>query len=95
MAGAGAISEIEMELARLAKVAFDSHRYESCLSSLNKLQESRGSDGRVAHNRAVAQYLLSNLTLTDGFRKALLLVNTQVLDICICIGCVRSVPSVC
>ncbi|XP_064398304.1 CCR4-NOT transcription complex subunit 10-like isoform X3 [Halichondria panicea] len=67
----------EIELARLAKEAFDSHRYESCLSSLNKLQEHRRSDGRVAHNRAVAQYLLSNLTLTDGFKKSLLSVNAQ------------------
>ena len=71
----------EIELARLAKEAFDTHRYESCLSSLNKLQECRRSDGRVAHNRAVAQYLLSNLTLTDGFKKSLLSVNAQVLVI--------------
>lgn len=75
---ASTITEDEMELARLAKEAFDSHRYESCLSSLNKLQECRGNDGRVAHNMAVAQYLLSNLTFTDGFRKALQSVNTQV-----------------
>ncbi len=78
---ASVVTENEMELAKLAKEGFDGHRYESCLSSLNKLQECRGNDGRVAHNRAVAQYLLSNLTLTDGFRKALVSVDTQVLII--------------
>ena len=67
-----------MELARQAKESFDNHRYESCLSALNKLQESRRTDGRVAHNRAVAQYFLSNLTLTDVFRKSLQSVNAQV-----------------
>ena len=74
----GAVTENEIELARTAEEAFDAHRYEGCLSTLNKLQESRKQDGRVAHNRAVAQYMLSNLTLTDGFRKALQSVNSQV-----------------
>ena len=32
----------------------------------------------MAHNRAIAQYLLSNLTLTDEFRKSLHTVNMQV-----------------
>lgn len=74
----GPATESEIELAKLAKEAFDAHLYESCLSTLNKLQDSRKQDGRVAHNRAVAQYMLSNLTLTDGFRKALQTVNYQV-----------------
>ena len=51
-------------------------------SSLNKLLDARWTDGRVAHNRTVAQYLLSNCTLTDDFRKSLHAVSTQVgLDI--------------
>lgn len=74
----GPATDGEMELARQAKESFDNHRYESCLSALNKLQESRRTDGRVAHNRAVAQYFLSNLTLTDVFRKSLQSVNAQV-----------------
>lgn len=66
------------ELAQQAKEAFDNHRYESCLSTLNKLMELRRNDKRVAHNRAVARYLLSNLTLTDEFRKHLQTLKTQV-----------------
>ena len=72
------VSDHEPELARMAKEAFDNQRYESCLSALNKLLDARRRDPRVAHNRAVAQYLLSNLTLTDEFRKNLQAVNVQV-----------------
>lgn len=78
MEGDGDVSEHELELARSAKDAFDLHRYESCLSALNKLLDARRHDARVAHNRAVAQYLLSNLTLTDEFRKNLHAVHMQV-----------------
>ena len=62
-------------------------RYESCLSTLNRLLESRRHDARVAHNRAVAQYLLSNLTFTDEFRRSLHTVNMQVcVWVCGCVG---------
>ena len=71
-------SEQVQELARQAKEAFDSHRYESCLSTLNKLMEIRRHDKRAAHNRAVARYLLSNLTLTDEFRRNLQALKAQV-----------------
>lgn len=71
------VSDHEPELARVAKEAYDNQRYESCLSALNKLLDARRRDPRVAHNRAVAQYLLSNLTLTDEFRKNLQAVNVQ------------------
>lgn len=66
-----------LELARQAKEAFDKQSYESCLSTLNKLMEVRRHDKRVAHNRSVARYLLSNLTLTDEFRKNLQTLKTQ------------------
>lgn len=72
------VSEHELELAKVAKDSFHSHRYESCLSALNKLLDCRRHDGRVIHNRAVAQYLLSNLTHTDDFRKTLQTVSAQV-----------------
>lgn len=75
-------SEQDLELAGVAKDAFDNHRYESCLSALNKLLDSRRRDGRVVHNRAVAQYLLSNLTHTDEFRRTLQSVSAQVLYVC-------------
>lgn len=70
-----------LELAQQAKEAFDNHRYESCLSTLNKLMEVRRHDKRVAHNRAVARYLLSNLTLTDEFRKNLQTLKAQVRNV--------------
>ena len=73
----GKDTEQMLELARQAKDAFDGHRYESCLSALNKLMEIRRHDKRVAHNRAVARYLLSNLTLTDEFRRNLHALKTQ------------------
>ena len=76
-----AVSDQELELARMAKEAFNNHRYESCLSALNKLLDCRRQDGRVLHNRAVAQYLLSNLTHTDDFRKTLQSVSAQVTSI--------------
>lgn len=52
-------------------------RYESCLSILKKLVEIRQEDARVTHNKAVAQYLLSNLTKTDEFRRTLEAVEFQ------------------
>ena len=79
---ADTVTDSDVELAKNAKSAFDNHRYESCLSSLNKLLDARRTDARVAHNRAVAQYLLSNLTLTDDFRKSLHSVSAQV---CACV----------
>lgn len=52
-------------------------RYENCLSVLKKLVELRQEDARVTHNKAVAQYLLSNLTKTDEFRRTLEAVELQ------------------
>lgn len=75
------MAELELELSRAARDAFHSHRYESCLSALNKLLDTRRYDVRVIHNRAVAQYLLSNLTHTDDFRRTLHSVNVQVTKI--------------
>ena len=75
---ADSVSEQDVELAKTARDAFNSHRYENCLSALNKLLDSRKHDGRVVHNRAVAQFLLSNLTHTDEFRRTLQSVSTQV-----------------
>ena len=52
-------------------------RYESCLSILKKLVELRQEDARVTHNKAVAEYLLSNYTKTDEFRRTLQSVEIQ------------------
>lgn len=75
------IEEQDLELARVAKESFNNHRYESCLSALNKLLDCRRQDARVVHNRAVAQYLLSNLTHTDEFRRTLQSVSAQVVQL--------------
>ena len=83
---ADSVSEQDVELAKVARDAFNSHRYESCLSALNKLLDSRRHDGRVVHNRAVAQFLLSNLTHTDEFRRTLQSVSTQV----VVVACIYS-----
>ena len=80
-------SSDEEHLAKQAYEAFQNQNYESCLSHLTKLVELRPNDSRVLHNRyemitciqiissilirAVAKYNLSNLTLTDDFRKSL------------------------
>ena len=67
------------------------YRYEGCLSALNRLVELRRDDWRVAHNRAVAQYLLSNLTKTDEFRRNLITIEQQFERDAECSGVVVSV----
>lgn len=78
MAGVSEQLQQDVELSRVARDSFHGHRYESCLSALNKLLDSRRYDGRIIHNRAVAQYMLSNLTHTDEFRRTLQSVSAQV-----------------
>ena len=83
----------EDQLAKQAYEAFQNQSYESCLSCLTKLVELRPTDPRVLHNRysschvyitskcvprAVAKYCLSNLTLTDDFRKSLNFISQRV-----------------
>ena len=72
------LSEQDLELARVAKEEFDKCSYESCLSVLKKLQESRRQDASVAHNIALTQYHWSKLTCTDEFRRSLHSVRSQV-----------------
>lgn len=87
-------SSEEEHLAKYAYEAFQNQSYESCLSNLTKLVELRPNDSRVLHNRyhlcsrafkysipttrAVAKYYLSNLTLTDDFRKTLNYISQRV-----------------
>lgn len=84
----------EEYFAKQAYEAFQNQSYESCLSHLTKLVELRPNDSRVLHNRylfydhvhsnktsyyrAVAKYYLSNLTLTDDFRKTLNYISQRV-----------------
>ena len=86
-------SSEEEHLAKYAYEAFQNQSYESCLSHLTKLVELRPNDSRVLHNRysfsltctqlllyvrAVAKYYLTNLTLTDDFRKTLNYISQRV-----------------
>ena len=71
------MADHEVDLAELAKKNFEEQSFESCLSTVNKLCELKKSDPKVLHNRAVAHYYLSNLTLTDDFKKVLYQVDQQ------------------
>ena len=72
------LSQDELELAMQAGQHYRAQRYESCLTTINRLWERRRDDPRVLHNKAVARYYLSNLTQTDDFRKTLQQVSEQV-----------------
>ena len=72
------VTDQERELANHAQVEFESKHYDSCLVTLAKLAEIRKNDSKVQHNRAVAQYYLSNLFKTDEFSKNLQLLRKQV-----------------
>ena len=72
------LSQEELELAMQAGQHYRAQRYESCLTTINRLWERRREDPRVLHNKAVARYYLSNLTQTDDFRKTLQQVSEQV-----------------
>ena len=71
------MADHEVDLAELAKRNFEEQSFESCLSTVNKLCDLKKSDPKVLHNRAVAHYYLSNLTLTDDFKKVLYQVDQQ------------------
>ena len=71
------MADHEVDLAELAKRNFEEQNFESCLSTVNKLCDLKKSDPKVLHNRAVAHYYLSNLTLTDDFKKVLYQVEQQ------------------
>lgn len=91
------LSQEELELAMQAGQHYRAQRYESCLTTINRLWERRREDPRVLHNKAVARYYLSNLTQTDDFRKTLQQVSEQVLcaarRICGSLSCCVSLAS--
>jgi len=66
-----ATTEQERELAQRANTEFDRGEYESCLSMISHLAETRGHDLKVIHNQAVAAYYKSGMTRTDEFKSAL------------------------
>ena len=71
------MADHEVDLAELAKRNFEDQSFESCLTTVNKLCDLKKSDPKVLHNRAVAHYYLSNLTLTEDFKKVLYQVDQQ------------------
>ncbi|CAG9764189.1 unnamed protein product [Ceutorhynchus assimilis] len=65
------VSDSERDLAQNATAEFKKKNYSLCLQSINKLETVRPNDFKVVHNKAVAQYLESDLKKTDEFEKNL------------------------
>ncbi|XP_052230090.1 CCR4-NOT transcription complex subunit 10-like isoform X2 [Dreissena polymorpha] len=65
------VTEQQKELAALAMQEFDRKQFTSCCNVMNKLMAQRGSDPRVVHNKAVADFCLSGSQSTDEFRQSL------------------------
>uniref|UniRef100_A0A131XTM8 CCR4-NOT transcription complex subunit 10 n=1 Tax=Ixodes ricinus TaxID=34613 RepID=A0A131XTM8_IXORI len=53
------VSEQEKQLAATATAEFNAGRYASCIEALDKLRALRPTDGKVAHNRAIARFYAS------------------------------------
>ena len=82
-----ATTEQERELAQQATAEFEHGQYDSCLSIITKLSETRGYDLKVIHNQAIAAYYLSGLIKTDEFKSALNDVYSKVSELCYVILC--------
>lgn len=65
------VTEQQKELASQAMQEFDRKQFTSCCNIMNKLMALRGSDPRVVHNKAVADFCLSGSQSTDEFRQSL------------------------
>ena len=61
----------QKELAASAMQEFERKQFTSCCNIMNKLMAARGTDPRVVHNKAVADFCLSGLQSTDEFRQSL------------------------
>jgi hypothetical protein len=65
------VTEQQKELAAQAMQEFDRKQFTSCCNIMNKLMALRGTDPRVVHNKAVADFCLSGSQSTDEFRQSL------------------------
>lgn len=65
------VTEQQKELAASAMLEFERKQFTSCCNIMNKLMALRGTDPRVVHNKAVADFCLSGLQSTDEFRHSL------------------------
>ncbi|XP_058815809.1 CCR4-NOT transcription complex subunit 10 [Topomyia yanbarensis] len=65
------ISDLEHDLEVQAFNEFQKADYPSCLQTLHKLQKSQESNPKVIHNRAVAEFYISDLRRYDQFRKTM------------------------
>ena len=74
-------SEEERQLASQAQQEFDHINYDACLATLSKLNNTRGPDPKIQHNKAVVEYYKSKSQRTDEFRKALKDVCSKVVDV--------------
>lgn len=64
-----AVSEEEKQMATSAATDFHAGRYSACLDTLDKLYVLRPADPKVAHNRAVARYHASLITMEEFGRE--------------------------
>ncbi|KAK7076165.1 CCR4-NOT transcription complex subunit 10, partial [Halocaridina rubra] len=70
-------TDTERDLAQAALAEFNKSNYQTTLTLLNQLQESRPKDPKVLMNKAVAEYYRSDLKKTDAFRKQLVEICSQ------------------
>lgn len=76
--------EITFELLALSEInvlfyqEFNKGNYDGCLSSMNKLVNTRGLDPKVIMNKAVVEFYNSRFSQTDDLRQALDIACTKV-----------------
>ncbi|XP_058451693.1 CCR4-NOT transcription complex subunit 10 [Malaya genurostris] len=75
------VSELEHDLEVQAFNEFQKADYSSCLQTLLKLQKSQESNPKVIHNRAVAEFYMSDLRRYDQFRKTMVQITELVGEI--------------
>nr|XP_019549344.2 CCR4-NOT transcription complex subunit 10 [Aedes albopictus] len=75
------VSDQENELEIVAFNEFQKADYASCLQTLLKLQKTQDSNPKVIHNRAVAEFYLSDLRKYDHFRKTMVQITELVGEI--------------
>lgn len=75
------ISDHESELEVAAFSEFQRAEYPQCLQTLVKLQKTQDSNPKVIHNRAVAEFYISDLRRYDLFRKTMIQITELVGEI--------------
>lgn len=71
-------TEHERDLAQQATTEFEKQNFDTCYNTLTKLGNTRASDPKLLHNRAVVEYHKSGFVRTDEFRQSVSDVCTRV-----------------